>query len=121
MWGRPDPDLRVPLLAGAAGSYFATEFNAFINVVRNLPKISAIIKHPKKCPVPAHSDVSSQYAIVEAMLDNANKQVIKPFLVYIERFKPEFQQWFTSQLKEIKPECTETAAYATWAAQAGIK
>ena len=34
---------------------------------------------------------------------------------------PEFQQWFTTQLKEIKPECVQTAAYANWAAKAGIK
>jgi hypothetical protein len=121
MWGRPDPDLRPMLIAGAAGGAFSTEFEAFIKVVKNLPKISAIIKQPKKCPVPPDSEVGSQYAIVEAMLDNADKKVIKPFLQYISRFKPEFQQWFTAQLKEIKPECIKTEAYATWAANAGIK
>jgi hypothetical protein len=121
MWGRPDPDLRPMLIAGAAGGPFATEFEAFIKVVKNLPKISAIIKLPKKCPVPPDSEVGSQYAIVEAMLDHADVKVIKPFLVYISRFKPEFQQWFTAQLKEIKPECIKTEAYASWAAKAGIK
>jgi hypothetical protein len=83
--------------------------------------MSAIIQHPKKCPVPKDVDVGAQYAIVEAMLDHASKKVIKPFLTYISRFKPEFQQWFTAQLKEIKPECTQTEAYATWAAESGIK
>jgi hypothetical protein len=121
MWGKPDPDLRPMLLAGAAGSPFAVEFEAFIRVVKNLPKMSAIIASPKKCPVPSDTEVSAQYAIVEAMLDHANKKIIKSFLIYISRFKPEFQQWFTAQLKEIKPECTQTEAYATWAAEAGIK
>jgi len=121
MWGKPDIDLRPALVAGAAGSAFATEFESFIRVVKNLPKISAIISTPDKCPVPPHTEVSAQYAIVEAMLDHASKKVIKPFLIYISRFKPEFQQWFTAQLKETKPECTQTEAYATWAAETGIK
>jgi hypothetical protein len=86
MWGKPDVDLRAALIAGAAGGAFSTEFEAFIKVVKNLPKISAIIKTPKKCPVPPNSEVSAQYAIVEAMLDHANKKVIKSFLTYIARF-----------------------------------
>ena len=121
LWASPDPDIRGTLIAGAAGGAFATEFEAFIRVVKNLPKMKAIIEHPDKCPVPSDTEPSAQYAIVEAMLDNANKKIIEPFLIYISRFKPEFQQWFTSQLKEYKPECTKTAAYATWAAKAGIK
>ena len=121
MWGKPDADLRPTLIAGAAGGAFATEFEAFIRVVKNLPKIKAIIEFPEKCPVPSDADVSAQYAIVESMLDNTSLKVIKPFLTYISRFKPEFQQWFTSQLKIIKPECIKTAAFSTWAAKAGIK
>ena len=121
MWGRPDPDLRPMLIAGAAGGAFSTSFEAFISVVKNLPKMKAIIAKPDKCPVPPNSEVGAQYAIVEAMLDNAHKGIIKPLLIYIGRFKPEFQQWFTTQLKEIKPECVQTSAYANWAAKAGIK
>jgi hypothetical protein len=120
MWGKPDVDLRQSLLAGAAGGPFSIEFETFIKIVKNLPKMSAIISKPDKCPVPSVSDVSAQYAIVEAMLDHANVKHIDSFLTYISRFKPEFQQWFTAQLKEIKPECIKTAAYATWAAKAGI-
>lgn len=121
MWGRPDNDLRRTLIAGAAGAGFATEFEAFIKVVRNLPKISAIVKNPDKCPVPPHDEVSAQYAIVESMIDQSNKKVIQSFLTYISRFKPEFQQWFTTQLKELHPECVRTKAYSDWAAKAGIK
>ena len=121
MWGKPDPDIRPTLLAGAAGAAWATEFEAFIKVVKNLPKISAIIKEPNKCPVPPHDEVSAQYAIVEAMIDNASKKYIKPFLTYISKFKPEFQQWFVAQLKDVKPEVLETSAYTKWAVDAGIK
>jgi hypothetical protein len=120
LWGKPDPDIRPSLIAGAAGAAFATEFEAFVKVVKNLPKISAIIKHPKEAPVPPNDEVSSQYAIVEAMIDKCNKKVLKSFLIYISRFKPEFQAWFVSQLRETHPECLETAAYTEWAAESGI-
>ena len=107
MWGRPDPDLRMPLIAGAIGGGWATEFEGFIKVAKNLPKMSAIIDQPDKCPVPPDTEVSAQYAIVEAMIDQANTKngpkYIKSFLTYISRFKSEFQQWFIGQLKESDP------------------
>lgn len=121
MWLRPDPDLRPQLIAGAAGSAFATEFEAFIKVLTKLPKMSAIIERPKDAPVPSNEDVSAQYAIVEAMLDNTKKEHLKSFLTYIRRFKPEFQMWYTSQLKELRPDCVKTKAYTDWAAKHGIK
>lgn len=120
MWGRPDHDIRMQLLSGAAGGAFATEFEGFIKVLNDLPKMSAIIKYPDRCPIPANENPSAQYAIVEAMLDNTKKTNIKSMLTYISRFKKEFQMWYTAQLKEINPECLQTEAYATWAADAGI-
>lgn len=121
MWAKPDADIRPMLLAGAVGGGWATEFEAFIKVVSRLPKMSAIKDHPDKAPVPPHDEASAQYAIVEAMLDNTKKDTIKPFLTYISRFKPEFQQWYVSQLKEINPVVLQTKAYADWAAKTGIK
>ena len=121
MWGKPDSDIRPMLLAGAVGAAWATEFETFIKVVRNLPKMEAIVKSPDKCPVPPDSEPSAQYAIVEAMIDNTNSKSIAPFLTYIERFKPEFQQWYVSQIREIKPKCLRTTAFTKWAARTGIK
>ena len=121
MWGRPDPDIRPALIAGAAGGGWATEFEAFIKVVKNLPKMEAIINSPDKCPVPPQTEVSAQYAIVEAMIDQSSKKYIKSFLTYISRFKPEFQQWYISQLKDVKPDCLDHVAYTKWAAKTGIK
>jgi len=109
------------VIAGAAGSAFSTEFESFIRIVKELPKMSAIVKHPKTCPVPSSDQVSAQYAIIEAMLDQADKNVIGSFLIYITRFKREFQQWFTTQLKEYKPDCIKTKAYTDWASKFGIK
>jgi hypothetical protein len=97
------------------------EFEGFIKVLSSLPKMSAIIKHPKECPIPENTNPSAQYAIVEAMLDNVSSKVIKPFLTYISRFNSEFQMWFIGQLKETNPECLQTEAYTTWAADKGIE
>lgn len=125
MWGKPDADIRQTLVAGAIGAGWATEFEGFIKVAKNLPKMEAIVKNPEKCPVPPTSEVSSQYAIVEAMIDQSctpkGKKYFPSFLTYISRFKPEFQQWFISQLKEISPKLLVNAAYTKWAAKAGIK
>ena len=121
IWDGHDEDVRPMVLAGAVGSGFASEFESFIRIVKELPKMRAIIQNPTTCPVPSSDQVSAQYAIIEAMLDQANPKVIKPFLTYISRFKKEFQQWFTTQLKEIKPECTKTQAFTEWAVKFGIK
>lgn len=124
MWGKPDADLRPILLAGAVGGGWATEFEGFIKVAQNLPKMEAIVKMPDKCPVPNHSEVSAQYAIVEAMIDQANTKkghkYFKSFLTYISRFKSEFQQWFIAQIKETNPTLLHSAEYTKWAANNDI-
>jgi len=121
IWDGHDEDVRSYVIAGAAGGAFSTEFEQFIRVVKNLPKMKAIVENPKSCPVPDINQVSAQYAIIEAMLDQAKKKIMSSFMIYIARFKPEFQQWFTAQLKEFKPECTHTEAYASWASKFGVK
>jgi MoxR-like ATPase len=121
MWARPDVDLRFALIAGAIGGDWATEFEAFIKIASSLPKISAIIKTPDKCPVPSNDNVSVQYAIIETMIDATTKKHLAPMLKYVSRFKPEFQQWYVSRLKELKPEVLTNAAYPKWAADHGIK
>jgi len=121
IWDGHDEDVRPMVLAGAVGTGFATEFESFIKIVKSLPKMAAIIQHPDKCPVPADDNVSAQYAIIEAMLDQVNKKYVGSFLIYIRRFKREFQQWFTTQLKEHKPECIKTKAFTDWASKFGIK
>jgi len=121
MWARPDVDLRYGLVSGAIGGDWATEFEAFIKIAANLPKISAIIKTPDKCPVPSNDNVSVQYAIIETMIDAVQKKTLAPMLTYVSKFKPEFQQWFISQLKDLKPDVLTNAAYPKWAAKHGIK
>jgi hypothetical protein len=125
MWGKPPVDLRMGLIAGAIGGGWATTFEGFIKIVKSLPKMEAIIKHPDKCPVPPSSEVGAQYAIVEAMIDQVTtkngSKYLNSFLTYISRFKSEFQQWFISQIREIDDSILKNAAFTKWAAQAGIE
>ena len=121
MWGRPDKDLRYGLISGAIGGDWATEFEAFIKIASSLPKISAIIAKPNECPVPSNDNVSVQYAIIETMIDAAQKKTLGSMLTYVARFKPEFQQWFIAQLKDLKPDVLTHKAYPKWAADHGIK
>jgi len=121
LWDSYDEEVRPIVIAGAAGGAFATEFEAFVQLVKELPKMRSIIKNPKECRVPSDDNVSAQYSIIEAMLDIVNINIIDSFLIYIKRFKPEFQQWFITQLKEHKPECTITKAFTDWAVDFGIE
>ncbi len=114
----PPGSLRGALIAGAAGPAFASEFTGFIKVVRELPKMSAIVQMPDKCPVP--SDVSAQYAIVEAMLDKINTTFAKPMFKYILRLPKEFQGWFYQEVKELHPNVIKTKAVTDWAVKHGI-
>lgn len=119
MYMNPQANLRSPLLAGSAGSAFASEFGAFIKVVRELPKMSAIVQYPEKCPVP--TDESCKYAVVESMLDKVNHKTADSFFKYIARFQKEFQGWFYQQVKELHPEVIKTKAVIDWAVQHGIE
>jgi hypothetical protein len=114
----PPGNLRASLIAGAAGAAFASEFTGFIRVVRELPKMSAIIQLPDKCPVP--EDVSAQYAVVEAMLDKITTKFAKPMFKYILRLPREFQGWFYNQVKDIHPDIIKTKAVTEWAVDHGI-
>lgn len=114
----PPGNIRMNLMAGAAGSAYATEFEGFLKVIRSLPKLSYIVKQPEKAPIP--SEASAQYAIVEALLDNVNKVVIEPFFLYITRFPKEFQAWFYHQIKDQNQELIKNKAVTKWASKHGI-
>lgn len=114
----PPGNVRMNLMAGAAGSAFATEFEGFLKVIRSLPKLSYIVQKPDKAPIP--NDASAQYAIVEALLDNVNKKVVEPFFLYVTRLPKEFQSWFYHQVKDASPELIKNVAVVKWASKHGI-
>lgn len=115
----PPNYLRPALIAGAAGAAYSAEFEAFIKVVRELPKMSAIAQYPKKCPVP--NNESSKYAVVESLLDKISLKFADPFFTYIGRFPKEFQGWFYHQVKDLHPDVIKTKAVVDWAVKHGIE
>lgn len=114
----PPANIRPALIAGAAGTAFSQEFNAFIKVVRELPKMKMIIAQPEKVPVP--QNISAQYAVVESMLDRISMKRADPFFMYISRFPKEFQGWFYQQVKQLQPDIIRTKAVVDWAVKHGV-
>jgi hypothetical protein len=106
------------LVAGAAGSGYATEFMGYREVARSLPKLSAIHRQPKKAPLP--KEQSAMYAVVEAMLDKSSKKTIDSFMTYMLRLPGEFQAWFYEQIKETNPDLVKSEAMTKWAVAHGI-
>jgi len=121
MWAcRNTPDaIMSVLVAGAAGSGFSVEFMTYRSLARSFPKLSVILKAPKRAPLP--KEQSAMFAIVEAMLDKSDAKTISPFMQYILRLPKEFQAWYYEQVKEINPKLVRTEAMTKWAVAHGIE
>jgi hypothetical protein len=75
-------------MAGAVGEGNAAEFWGFVDVWRNIPKMSDIEKDPDKVPTP--EEAAMRYAVAVAISGTMNTKNTKPFNSYLQRMDPEF-------------------------------
>lgn len=108
-------ELEYPMIAGAAGEGFATEFKAFLNIYRNLPDPDLIIMSPDKVDVP--EDPSTLYALSGALVKKAGVQNFTNIIKYVSRMPAEFSVLTVKDAVHKDRSLTNTRSFIEWAAE----
>jgi len=108
-----DSDIEFPLLAGAVGEAYATEFVSFRKIFKSLPKISAIEKDPDSVEVPSEQDVL--FAITASLAHKATAKNFGNILKYGLRLPMEFQARMITEIVKRNNKLADTVGFADWA------
>jgi MoxR-like ATPase len=109
----PDQSIEHELLAGAVGTGAATEFSAFLQMVRELPNIDAILMNPLKELVPENA--AAQYAVASALARCASDANFDRVCLYLDRMPTEFSVLCVRDASLREPAICHTAGYTKWA------
>lgn len=82
------PAMAYQIAAANVGEAAAAEFKGFLDVYRQLPKLSDIIANPKTERVPL--EPSAQYAVSAALSRAADAKTLASIVTYLERLPVEF-------------------------------
>lgn len=104
--------LDVEVLAGAAGTSFATEFTAFHEIWKDLPDRNAIYLNPDAVPVP--ESPATLYALMGSLAHGVNEVNIDQTVRYLERVRPEFQVVCMKDASVKTQTIQTTNAFAKW-------
>lgn len=100
-------------VAGSVGEGPAAEYTAFRKIYLGLPDIAEVLKNPTKAVVP--SDLATQYAVMGALARHVDKTTFANMLIYVDKFKKEFQIMAVRDALKVKPEVGKTAEFMKWA------
>lgn len=114
MHATPDPDVRLPVVAGIVGEAAALEFLAFADLYRKLPNLDHIRLNPATAPVP--TDVSAQYAVSAAIAARMTEDTMEAYLTYLDRLPAaEYSVFAVKDATARDPGLATTEAFGTWA------
>jgi hypothetical protein len=85
-------------IARNVGSGVASTFETYLSMVDNLATIEEILKRPDKAKVPERMDEC--FALTYMLALTIAPKTFKPMLVYMARYKHEFQNAFTRLINE---------------------
>lgn len=83
-------EVEYPMIAGAVGEVFASEFMAYRDVMMSLPSIGEIRLNPESTVVPENDNPGAQYAVSTMIADAMNTDNIEPLYTYLKRMPKEF-------------------------------
>lgn len=108
-------DLERNLIAGLVGQAAATEFTAFLKMIRQLPNPTTILVAPDTVPVPDQPDVKMM--ICTALARHVKRDSFGAGLSWVSQLGAEYQALFVGDAVRVRPELQETRAYITWATE----
>lgn len=100
-------------IAGVAGLGFATEFQGFLRLFKDMVSPDYIIANPSSAEIP--SNPSAMIAVTSALSYKANKDNLSAILTYGERLEPEYNVAMVEygiMAKDVK--LKETGEYVKW-------
>lgn len=105
--------------AGDVGEGPASEFTAFLKILRKLPNPDAVLMHPDKAEVP--TDPSTLYAISGAIAHRASPDNFERVMTYGKRLPPEFTVLVVRDALNRNKDIHQTRAFIDWATNEGSK
>jgi hypothetical protein len=103
----------LPVLAGAVGVGYATEFVGFERVWRSLPDIDAILVNPKAAPVPA--EPSACFAVAVALAARCSAVNAGRVVAYLARLPEEYAALGIRDIQRTCPTATNNPEFIRWA------
>jgi len=107
----------LPLLAGTLGEGIALEFNVFLDIYKDLPKIDAILANPTQIMVPTAPSVL--YALTGTIAHHTTLDNVETMLQYVSRLAPEFQVTCLKDAKKRNERLVKHPAVQKWAVNNG--
>lgn len=105
-------DVDVAIAAGTVGEGAALEFNGFVQIYENLPKIEEIIKNPKDVPIAR--DMSVRYAVSGLVAHEVDESNINNLKDFVERLPAEFQLLTWRTAIKVNPALMSTPYIKEW-------
>lgn len=105
----------MPILAGACGEGWASEFLGFIKVYKTLPDPEECIKNPKTAPVPSAEDAATLFALTVALSLRATKPNLGNITEYLKRLPKEYEVFSIKDALTRATDLQNTAAFTNWA------
>jgi hypothetical protein len=105
--------LEFEVYKGIAGEGFASEFLAFVKIMRQLPNADEILLDPDSVPMP--EDPAVLYALSGSLARKASETTMERILKFADRMPPEFQVLLIRDAVKRDRKCTHTKAYIQWA------
>ncbi len=109
----------LPLLAGTLSEGVAREFLAFCKIYKTLPTIDSILSDPTNAIMPGES--SAVYALSSGIADNASKENIGKFMLYISRMAFELQVVTLKETIRKSPKLVAHSAVLKWSEEFGAE
>lgn len=113
-----DTDTLIASLSGAVGEAAARDMQAFVDYQDQLPSWEAIIKEPKKTPVP--ESAGARAVLVYGAIAKIEKTNMEAFMEYIQRMQPEWQAAFGIQVMKNSGKqaiATSSKSFVNWVAR----
>lgn len=102
------------LVSGIVGSGFASDWIAFHDIFRKLPKPQFVLDNPETAPI-VFDNQSILYALIGSLARLVKEETMNNFVVYLSRLPQEFSVLGMQQAVKRNNKLKETQAYITWA------
>lgn len=105
---------RLPLLAGTLGEGVGLELNTFLDIYKDLPRISDILNDPDRTIVPVEPSI--QYALTGSLAHNTSMTNCEAVLKYVSRLPSEFQVMCVTEARRRTKELVKHPKLQKWVA-----
>lgn len=102
------------VVAGAVGDEMASEYTAFLDVLKDAPMIGEILADPDNCRLPDESNPSLRGIICASLKNKVNASNFDQIIRYTKRMSREYAQFMVTAITSENEDLKNTNAYTKW-------